>query len=57
MLSDYEILGITETDNVSTIKNAYHKRVKEIHPDLAATDDPLKNHLHKKIIESFGIKK
>jgi len=45
MLSDYEILGITETDNVSTIKKRLPQTCKEIHPDLAAKDDPLKNHL------------
>jgi hypothetical protein len=45
MLSDFELLGIPETQDGTVIKNAYRRRVKEIHPDIAGKTDPLKNHL------------
>ena len=34
MLTDYDILHIPETYDISVIKNAYRKIVKEIHPDV-----------------------
>ena len=45
MLSDFKLLGIPETSDIAVIKNAYRRRVKEIHPDTAGQTDPLKNHL------------
>jgi DnaJ-class molecular chaperone with C-terminal Zn finger domain len=44
MVSDYHILGINETDDLPTIKAAYRRRVKELHPDLSSPEDALKNH-------------
>ena len=44
MISDYEILGITQTADISLIKKAYHKRVKDLHPDTASDEDAVKNH-------------
>lgn len=44
MISDYEILGIAETADFSLIKKAYHKRVKDLHPDTASDEDAVKNH-------------
>lgn len=32
MLTDYDILRIPETKDISTIRKAYRKIVKEIHP-------------------------
>jgi curved DNA-binding protein CbpA len=37
MISDFKILGINETDDISAIKKAYHSRIKQLHPDT--TDD------------------
>lgn len=44
MISDYEILGITQTDDISLIKKAYHKRVKDLHPDTASDEAAVKTH-------------
>lgn len=44
MISDYEILGISQTADISLIKKAYHKRVKDLHPDTASDEDAVKNH-------------
>lgn len=44
MISDYEILGITQTDDISLIKKAYHKRVKDLHPDTSCDEAAVKNH-------------
>jgi hypothetical protein len=45
MRTDYDVLGITETKDISEIKSAYRKIVKEVHPDVATSGDPFKNHL------------
>jgi len=44
MLSDCRILGIEETGDEAAIKRAFRKRVKELHPDLAAGEDALRKH-------------
>jgi hypothetical protein len=44
MIGDFAILGIEETEDVATIKKAFRKRVKELHPDLSRGDDPLRRH-------------
>jgi len=44
MISDYQILGITQTDDISLIKKAYHKRVKDLHPDTSSDEAAVKNH-------------
>ena len=45
MLTDYDILRIDETRDISVIRKAYRKIVKEIHPDVSNESDLLKNHL------------
>jgi len=45
MISDYQILGITETNDISIIKMAFKKRAKELHPDTSNDEKRLKNHL------------
>ena len=45
MLTDYEILGLPEKADLATVRRAYRKRVKEIHPDVTTEADLLKNHL------------
>ena len=45
MLTDYDILHISETRDISEIRKAYRKIVKEIHPDVSNESDLLKNHL------------
>ena len=37
MISDFNILGISETNDITIIKKAFHARAKELHPDV--TDD------------------
>jgi hypothetical protein len=44
MISDCSLLGIEETEDLALIKSAYRRRVKELHPDLAAPGDALRNH-------------
>jgi hypothetical protein len=44
MISDCRILGIDETRDISAIKSAFRRKMKELHPDLAPGDDPLKAH-------------
>jgi hypothetical protein len=44
MISDCKILGIDETRDIAAIKSAFRRRVKELHPDSASADDPLRNH-------------
>lgn len=44
MISDYQILGIDKTDDAAIIKRAYHRRVKQLHPDTAATEVLVNNH-------------
>jgi len=45
VLTDYDILRISKTQDVSTIRKAYRKIVKEIHPDVSKESDLLENHL------------
>src|SRR5574344_3042718 len=35
MITDFQILGIEETDDRSAIKRAYRRRAKQLHPDTA----------------------
>lgn len=35
----YEILGVKESDDMSTIKKAYRKLVREYHPDIISSQD------------------
>ncbi len=44
MISDYKILGIAETADISLIKKAYRQRVKDLHPDTSSDEDAVKNH-------------
>jgi DnaJ domain len=44
MISDCRILGIEETEDEAAIKRAFRKKVKELHPDLAAGEDALRKH-------------
>jgi hypothetical protein len=45
MIDDFQILGIESTSNISTIKSAFRKRIKELHPDLAQDENAIKQHL------------
>jgi len=45
MMTDYDILHISETKDISVIKEAYRKIVKEIHPDVTDNSNLFKNHL------------
>lgn len=45
MISDFQVLGIDATKDVSAIKSAYRKKMKELHPDLAGNGDPFQRHL------------
>ncbi len=44
MLSDCEILGLAQTDDITAIKKAYRARVKTLHPDVINDVSDLKNH-------------
>jgi hypothetical protein len=44
MISDFRILGIEETDDVSLIKSAFRRRAKELHPDLSTNEDAIERH-------------
>ena len=45
MISDYSILGIEEKNDISKIKAAFRKRVKELHPDITKDEESIKNHI------------
>jgi hypothetical protein len=45
LIDDFRILGIEQTNDISIIKAAYRKRVKEIHPDICPDDEKYRNHL------------
>jgi hypothetical protein len=45
MISDFQVLGIEETADVSIIKSAYRKKMKELHPDLAEEGESFQRHL------------
>jgi hypothetical protein len=54
MISDFRILGIDETDDVATIKSAFRKRARELHPDLARGEDALAKHeLFARLCEAY----
>lgn len=44
MISDFDLLGITETDNLAVIKHAYRKRALALHPDTASDADAVRNY-------------
>ncbi|MDA8409727.1 MAG: J domain-containing protein [Treponema sp.] len=44
MFSDYRILGIDEGSDLASVKRAFRKRAKELHPDLASEEDALSRH-------------
>ncbi len=44
MISDFQILGIEETQDRALIKSAFRRRAKELHPDLSGAEDPLARH-------------
>ena len=44
MISDFKLLGINETDDISVIKNAYHSRIKQLHPDTTDNLELVNNH-------------
>lgn len=44
MISDYQILGIEQTDDLSLIKKAYRLRAKQLHPDTADDGTMIGNH-------------
>ena len=45
MITDFQILGIEETKDISVIKQAFRQKVKQLHPDTSKDDSILKNHL------------
>jgi hypothetical protein len=45
MISDFQVLGIEETNDIEVIKAAFRKRAKEVHPDNTKEEDQIKNHL------------
>lgn len=44
MISDYEILGIEATANQATVKQAFRKKMKELHPDMSGGTDSFNRH-------------
>jgi hypothetical protein len=44
-LTDFQILGIAETQDKSLIKSAFRRRIKEVHPDHCPDEDAFRNHL------------
>ena len=44
MISDYSILGISETNDITIIKKAFHARAKELHPDVTNDIDKINNY-------------
>lgn len=44
MISDYQILGIEQTDDISLVKKAYRLRAKQLHPDTADDGTMIGNH-------------
>jgi DnaJ-class molecular chaperone len=45
MKTDCQLLGIAETHDVSTIKSAYRRLAKAVHPDAGTESQSLRNHL------------
>jgi hypothetical protein len=44
MISDFNILGICETDDITIIKKAFRARAKELHPDVTDDRSKIKNY-------------
>jgi len=44
MISDFAILGISETNDISLIKKAFRTRVKALHPDIINDISEVNNH-------------
>jgi uncharacterized protein involved in tolerance to divalent cations len=44
MISDFKLLGIKETTDISIIKKAYHLRIKQLHPDTTDYRNLVNNH-------------
>jgi len=44
VISDFQILGIKETGDLSLIKSGFRKRAKELHPDLASPEEAIESH-------------
>jgi curved DNA-binding protein CbpA len=55
----YTILGVSETATQESIKSAYRKRLKKIHPDMVATLSPELRHeaqeVTQEIIEAYSV--
>ncbi|HEQ72679.1 MAG TPA: hypothetical protein ENN69_09335 [Spirochaetia bacterium] len=45
MISDYAKLGVSETADLSAIKKAFRKKMKELHPDLAEGEESVERHI------------
>jgi hypothetical protein len=62
VLSDFDILRIAETEDVSLIRKAYRSLVKQIHPDVSNESDLIRNHLlfiqinkaYRRLLGSYG---
>jgi hypothetical protein len=44
MISDYQILGISEDSDLPAVKSAFRKRAKELHPDLSTLENAMARH-------------
>jgi hypothetical protein len=44
MISDFKLLGINETNDISIIKKAYRSRIKQLHPDTTDDINLVNNH-------------
>jgi hypothetical protein len=44
MISDYRILGVEEGADLPSIKSAFRKRAKELHPDLSTIENAMPRH-------------
>lgn len=55
MISDFQILGIEETDDRAAIKRAYRRRAKQLHPDTADSNALVNNHfLFVEVCKAYG---
>lgn len=55
MISDFQILGIEETDDRAAIKRAYRRRAKQLHPDTADSGVLVNNHfLFVEVCKAYG---
>ncbi len=44
MIDDFSILGISETNDITIIKKAFHARAKSLHPDVTEDASKVKNY-------------